>query len=157
MMFVDIFHTITSIFCAVRVISSCRSADGNISHSSPCSFSVLHPLPSPLLRQYIISCLLNTWRQSQQGNYWEHSHVCTQPSLTHRTSFRAEKRPCCCKGRRKECSLDWWSAPDMSNMIQQMSLSLELIKAGICRCFFYQVWDLEQSQDLGWGRLIPYS
>lgn len=68
----------------------------------PCSFSVTQPLPSPLLRQCIISCLLNTWRQSQWGNYWGHSHVCTQPSLTDCTSFRVEKRLCCCKGRSGE-------------------------------------------------------
>lgn len=120
--------------------SSCRSADGNVSLFPPSSFSAAHPLPSPLLRQYIISCLLNTWRQSQRGNYWGHSDVCTQPSLTHRTSFRAEKRPCCCKGRRRERGLDWWSDPDMSNMIQQMSLSLKLIKPGICFCFFIRHW-----------------
>lgn len=52
-----------------------------------------HPLPSSTLRKPIISCLLNTWRQTQRGNYWGHSHVCTQPSLTHRTSFRAENGP----------------------------------------------------------------
>lgn len=119
--------------------------------AQPCSFSVPHPLPSLLLRQYIISCLLNTWRQSQRGNYWGHSHVCTQPSLTDRTSFRAEKRPCCCKGRRRESSVDWWSAPNMSNMIQQMSLSQELIKPGICRCFFirHRTWRCAKTSDEG--------
>lgn len=90
-----------------------------------------------LLRQQLISCLLNTWRQSQQGNYWGHSRVCTQPSLTHCTSFRAQKRPCCFKGSGRESSVDWWSTLDMSNKEQQMSL--ELIKPGICHCFFIMI------------------
>lgn len=36
----------------------------------------------------------------------------------------------------------WWSAHDVSNMIQQTSLSRELIKLGICCCFFirHETW-----------------
>lgn len=112
----------------------------------------LQPFRSPLLRQYIISCLLNTWRQSQWGNYRGHGHVCTQPPLTDCTSFGVEGRPCCCKGRRPRGSgADWWLAPDMSNMIQQMSLSTGLIKAGICCCCFirHRTWSCARAWDEG--------
>lgn len=117
-----------------------------------CGFPASHPSRSPLLRQYIISCLLNTWRQSQWGNDRGHGHVCTQPPLTDCTSFGVEKRPCCCKGRRQgRSSADWWSAPDMSNMIQQMSLSTGLIKAGICCCCFirHRTWSCARAWDEG--------
>lgn len=125
--------------------SSCHSAQWC---AQPCSLSLPHPLPSLLFRQYIIRCLLNTWRQSQWGNYWGHSHVCTQLSLTDHTCIRAEEMPCCCKGRRRERSVDWWSALSMSNMIQQMSLTQELIKPGICCCFFIwnQTWSCAQAE-----------
>lgn len=125
-------------------------------HKLPRVAFLPHPLPSPLLRQYIISCLLNTWRQSQQGNYWGHSHVCTQPSLTHRTSFRRVKRPCCCKRRTREQQHGLVISPwHVTEMIQQMSLRLELIKPGICCCFFIRQPDLEPCQDQGWGSFIP--
>lgn len=117
-----------------------------------CSFLAPQPLRSPLLRQYIISCLLNTWRQSQWGNYRGHGHVCTQPPLTDCTSFGVERRPCCCKGRRLGGNgADWWLAPDMSNMIQQMSLSTGLIKAGICCCCFirHRTWSCARAWDEG--------
>lgn len=122
----------------------------------PCSLSVPHPLPSPLLRQYIISCLLNTWRQSQRGNYWGHSHVCTQPSLTHRTSFRAEKRPCCCKGREREqrgsVISRWHVKYDTTNVSEARAN-----KAWNLLLLFHQAPDLELCQGRGWERLIPYS
>lgn len=53
------------------------------------------PVP---LRQYIINCLLNTWRRSQRGNC---GHVCTQPPLTHRTSFRVREKMVLSYGERK--------------------------------------------------------
>lgn len=117
-----------------------------------CSFLVSQPLSTPLLRQYIISCLLNTWRQSRRGNYWGHGYVCTQPPLTDCTSFGVGRRPCCCKGRRQGGSgADWWLAPDMSNLIQQMSLSAGLIKAGICCCYFirHRTWSRARARDEG--------
>lgn len=95
-------------------------------HKLPRVAFLPHPLPSPLLRQYIISCLPNTWRQSQQGNYWGHSHVCTQPSLTHRTSFRRVKRPCCCKGRVRAQQHGLVISPwHVIEIIQQTSLRLD--------------------------------
>lgn len=119
--------------------------------AQPCSLSLPHPLPSLRLRQYFIRCLLNTWRQSQWGNDWGPCHVCTLLSLTDHTSIKAEEMPCCCKGRWRERSVDWWSAPNMSNMIQQMSLTLELIKSGICCCFFIwnQTWSCAQAEHEG--------
>lgn len=118
-------------------------------YAQPCSFCRPHTLTSGLPRQYLINCLLNTWRQSQRGNYRGHNHVCMQPSLTDHTSFTAEKRPCC-KAR-------GWSATHTSNMTQQMSQSLRLIKPGICCWFFIRVPDLELCQGLEWERIIPYS
>lgn len=141
-------------WCIESLCSTC-AMELSQQYRTPCSSTVPHPLPSPLLRQYIISCLLNTWRQSQRGNYWGHSHVCTQPSLTHRTSFRTEKRPCCYKGRRRGSDVDWWSAPDLSNMIQQMSLSPELIKPGICCCFFIRHWTWRCARTKDEGGLSP--
>lgn len=118
----------------------------------PCSFSATHPLPSPLLRQCIISCLLNTWRQSQWGNYWGHSHVCTQPSLTDCTSFRVEKRLCCCKGRSGLMIGPWHVKYDTTNVSE-----CRANKGWNLLLLFHQTLDLELCQGLGWGRIISCS